>query len=104
MPRTSARQEESDRKLAESFAIDLRVIARDSQHEIDQLLEYADSVDRAIKDGDYRALFQEHVMVRAEELVRDVIHVHTGSTRMSNVRGFYRRCLQMARAGGRLGD
>jgi hypothetical protein len=92
--------------LAESVAIDLRVVLNDAREKLAEYEAYVDSWDAEIatwKDGerDPRMLTERHVIERALEQLEDLLHVHTGGTRHMHFRTARTRLLQLAQAAQR---
>lgn len=92
-------------RLAESVAIDLRVVLEDARRMLEQFETYVESWDEQIAaqkedpaTHDPREMTQGYVVERAFEMLTDVEHVHSGSTRASRIRTTRKRLLQLAQA------
>jgi len=89
-----------DKDLAKNLAIDIRVVVRDAQSELDELRGWADLIDKHLEDGDPRDLFSEHIVIRTEELLDNVTHMHSGSTYAMHVRHLRARLRKVLMAAG----
>ncbi len=100
-------KQEQDRslKLMESVAIDLRVVLIDARAQLDEFETYVESWDQQVEackedpaTHDPRALTEAYVITRALEMLEEVAHMHSGSTRASNWRRARTRLVQLAGA------
>lgn len=102
---TTRQEQDLAGRIAASVAIDLRVILIDAQRELSEFETYVESweqqVDARKEDPathDPRGLTEEYVITRALGMIEDVAHVHSGSTRMSNIRRARTRLIQLAQS------
>ena len=100
-------KQEQDRsiELAESVAIDLRVVLMDAKAELDEFADYIESWDKrvaACKEDpaahDPRDLTETHVIAHALQMIEEVAHMHNSSTRANNWRRARTRLVQLAGA------
>lgn len=92
-------------KLAESVAIDLRVVLNDTRSMLDRFEAYVDSWDEQVAaqkedpaTHDPRALTEEYVVLRALEQLDEILHMPTGGTRHMNYRTARQRLIQLSQA------
>lgn len=85
---TVKQDQDRAKRLAQSVAIDLRVVLNDARRDLDEFEKYVDSWDEEIASDahDPRFLAQRYVVERALEKIEELCHVHSGGTRMMHVR------------------
>ena len=105
---TEKQDRERSQKLAESVAIDLRVVLNDAKSMLDQFEGYVDSWDEQLAaqkedpaTHDPRAMTEAYVIQRALEQLEEILHMPTGGTRHMHYRQARTRLIQLAQAAPR---
>lgn len=91
--------EEMARVKGQNVLDGLRKMRLEAQARVDEFSSYVDSWERAMRDGDPRALTQTFVAIQAEEKVEELTHLHSGSSHASTVRMLKRELFALAALG-----
>ena len=88
-------------KMARGVMLDLRQVALDARRTLEAFEEYVESwaTELADPERDPRALAQTYVVVRAEQMMDELHHIHSGSTAASHQRTAKHRLFQLAALG-----
>jgi len=92
-------------ELAESAAIDMRLVLNDMRRELDELEHFIGLWDTAVANSkrdpdtyDPRALGEAFTVERAMQRLEDATHIYRGATAHMNFRNARTRLVQLARA------